>query len=81
MPSIFISYSREELEIISLFVQRFEVETKGKSYDILWDKQIQTGEYFPEKIQKMLDTATIIVVFWSKNSVKSHWLRTKRPLD
>jgi len=75
MPSIFISYSRKELEKISLFVQRFEVETKGKSYDILWDKQIQTGEYFPEEIQEMLDTATIIVVFWSKNSVKSHWVK------
>lgn len=75
MPSIFLSYSRKDLEIITFFVNQFKAATQSKAYDILWDKEIQAGEYFPEKIQQMLDAATIIVVFWSIESVKSPWVK------
>jgi len=42
---------------------------------VWWDRKIPPGKRFDEVIQEKLDAAKCVVVLWSKESVKSDWVK------
>lgn len=71
---IFISYSREDKEIILPLIERINREVETECW-VDFDG-IESGERFEEKIIKAIDSAKIVLFILSDNSLKSDW--TKR---
>ncbi len=67
MSKIFISYAHEDRSSAEKFAQVFEAE----GWDIFWDRDIATGENWPELLDDELAKARCVVVLWSASSVKS----------
>jgi len=44
-------------------------------YRVWWDGMLEGGTSFLETTEEALESAKAVVVLWSKNSVKSHWVR------
>ena len=73
MSDIFISYSRIDRVRVKIMAEAFE----RQGWSVWWDPEIQPGDIWDEVIEEALDTAKCVVVVWSKNSVKSRWVRVE----
>ena len=73
---IFISYSREDREVVRRFAQALTDER----YRVWWDGALHSGETFDEVIEEQLRAAKAVVVLWSPRSVKSRWVRAEATL-
>jgi tetratricopeptide (TPR) repeat protein len=71
MASVFLSYSREDVERIRPLAAALE---KG-GHDVWWDRRISGGEEFSGAIEQALESADAVVVAWTAASVKSAWVR------
>ena len=71
MAGVFISYAREDRETARQLAQ--VIEQNG--YPVWWDRELVAGNQFAEIIENKLDTADAVIVLWSENSRKSHWVR------
>jgi len=57
-PDIFISYSREDVEVAHKFADAFSHE----GFDVWWDAALYSGDNFDEVIEKVLRAARAVVV-------------------
>lgn len=73
MSDIFISYSRKDLPKVRLLADALN----NKGWTIWWDPKIRSGEAFDRVIETALAAAKCVIVVWSKNSVKSDWVRAE----
>ena len=73
MKHVFISYSSKDIA----FVQKLAKKLEKKGYQVWWDRKIVAGKRFDMAINKALNNAHCILVIWSKNSVKSDWVRNE----
>jgi hypothetical protein len=73
MADIFLSYSRKDLRRIQFLIDVL----KSQGWAVWWDAHIVPGHAFAEVIEKELTRAKCVVVVWSKNSVKSNWVRNE----
>lgn len=73
---IFISYSREDREV----VKRFAHALTSEGFNVWWDAALHSGETFDEVIEEQLRAAKAVVVLWSPRSVKSRWVRAEATL-
>ena len=73
MSDIFISYARSDREKARLFAEALQQE----GLSIWWDPQIPPGQTFDAVIEEAIDTAQCVIVLWSKNSVRSDWVKTE----
>ena len=73
---IFISYTREDREVVRRFAQALTDER----YRVWWDGALHSGETFDEVIEEQLRAAKAVVVLWSPRSVKSRWVRAEATL-
>jgi tetratricopeptide (TPR) repeat protein len=71
MASVFLSYSREDVDRIRSLARALE----GAGHDVWWDRRITGGEEFSGAIEEALESAQVVVVAWSRTSVKSAWVR------
>jgi len=71
MSEIFISYSSKDRKTAGSVVKVLE----KSGWHVWWDKNIPPGKPFDRAISQALDAAKCIVVLWSRNSVKRHWVR------
>jgi formylglycine-generating enzyme required for sulfatase activity len=71
MADIFVSYSREDEERVKLLVNALERE----GWTVWWDRKTVAGDVFDMTIQRELESSRCVVVVWSIDSVKSHWVR------
>jgi TolB-like protein len=71
MGQIFLSYAREDRGAAQTLAR--VVESAG--HDVWWDRHIESGEEFADQIEAALDKAEVVLVAWSKESVKSRWVR------
>jgi tetratricopeptide (TPR) repeat protein len=71
MASVFLSYSREDLERIRPLATALE----RAGHDVWWDRHIAGGEEFSGAIEEALDSAQVVIVAWTTASVKSAWVR------
>ena len=73
VPDIFISYKKEERDVAALLATRLT----EAGYDVWWDDALLAGERFEDEISTVLDEATVVVVLWSMQSVKSDWVKAE----
>lgn len=71
MASVFLSYAREDRGCAEKLAQMLE----GAGHSVWWDRRIDGGEEFGAEIEAELDKSDVVVVAWSKDSVKSRWVR------
>ena len=71
MASLFLSYSREDIGRIGVLAA--DLERDG--HDVWWDRHISGGQEFADAIEQALESADVVVVCWSCNSVRSAWVR------
>ncbi|MDP3739046.1 MAG: toll/interleukin-1 receptor domain-containing protein [Hyphomonadaceae bacterium] len=73
MADVFISYRKADRAKAEALAKALKVE----NLDVWWDTQLETGQTFDEKIQAALQAAKAVIVIWSKESVKSDWVRAE----
>ncbi len=73
MADVFISYRKADRAKAEALAKALKIENLG----VWWDTALETGETFDEKIQSALEQAKAVIVIWSKESVKSDWVRAE----
>jgi len=73
MSDVFISYARSDREKARLFAETLQQE----GLSIWWDPEIPPGQTFDAVIEDAIDRAQCVIVLWSKNSVRSDWVKTE----
>ncbi|MCK5420775.1 MAG: toll/interleukin-1 receptor domain-containing protein, partial [Deltaproteobacteria bacterium] len=68
---IFLSYKSEDKEKAQVIAKA--IEQKGHS--VWWARKFPPGKNFDDVIEEKLDAAQCVIVLWSKNSVKSEWVK------
>ena len=71
MASVFLSYSREDVERIRPLAAALE----KIGHQVWWDCHIAGGEEFSGAIEQALESADVVIVAWTASSVKSAWVR------
>jgi hypothetical protein len=70
VPDIFISYAsadRDEAARLAAFLQ-------DKGYSIWWDRELEAGQQFDEKLDQALAECRAAIVIWTSSSIKSRWV-------
>jgi hypothetical protein len=71
LSDIFISYASKDRVKAKLLA-----DALGQcGWSVWWDRHIPTGRSFDEVISEELDGARCVVVLWSRESVRSHWVK------
>src|SRR5438045_2521708 len=73
MADIFVSYSSKDRERVKPVVDKLIQQ----GWSIWWDRKIPLGKTFDQVIEEELDAARCVLVIWSKESVKSKWVRSE----
>ena len=73
MSNVFISYQSSDRAVAKRFADLFE----ARGWSVWWDREIPLGESFDQVIEEALNSATCVVVLWSKQSANSRWVRTE----
>ena len=73
MADVFISYRKADRAKAEALAKALKIE----NLDVWWDTALETGQTFDEKIQAALEQAKAVIVIWSKESVKSDWVRAE----
>ncbi|MEO8618872.1 MAG: TIR domain-containing protein [Sphingomicrobium sp.] len=68
---VFVSYARPDESWARAVIDRLE----AAGFKTWWDGLIPGGERFGSQIAEALDSASAVVVLWSKNSLKSDWVQ------
>jgi hypothetical protein len=76
MAAIFLSYAREDRRFAKKLAQLLE----SAGHSVWWDSRIGGGEDFSARIEAELDKSDVVLVAWSKESVKSRWVRDEADL-
>jgi YD repeat-containing protein len=73
MTDVFISYASEDRTRAKKLAEALE----AKGFSVWWDRNIIAGQTYDEVIERELETATSVVVLWSKHSVISEWVKSE----
>jgi TolB-like protein len=71
MGHIFLSYAREDRTC----AERLACVLENAGHSVWWDRRIDGGEEFGAEIEAQLDRSDVVLVAWSKDSVRSRWVR------
>ena len=72
MTDVFISYASED----RIRARKLAEALEAKGFSVWWDRHIIAGQTYDEVIERELETATSVVVLWSKHSVISEWVKS-----
>ncbi len=74
MHEIFLSYSRRDLSV----VQALATALSAKGLSVWLDRSgIREGDAYDTQIEDAIAQTRVVIVLWSKDSVKSHWVRAE----
>jgi len=73
MNDIFLSYASSDRSVAKKFADALE----SRGWSVWWDREIPIGENFDRVIEEELNAARCAVVLWSKESVRSRWVRAE----
>ena len=73
MTDVFISYASED----RIRAKKLAEALEAKGFSVWWDRNIIAGQTYDEVIERELETATSVVVLWSKHSVISEWVKSE----
>jgi hypothetical protein len=71
LGAIFLSYAREDRRCAEKLAQVLE----KAGHSVWWDRHLDGGEEFSAEIEAALGQSDVVVVAWTRNSVKSRWVR------
>jgi len=71
MSDVFISYAHADREA----ARKVAEALVAHGWSVWWDRIIPVGRKWDEVIEEKLDSATCVVVLWSKASVASQWVK------
>jgi hypothetical protein len=71
LASVFLSYARED----GAKAQALAAALERAGHSVWWDRNIRGGTEFSEEIEAALNSADMVLVLWSRHSVKSAWVR------
>lgn len=71
MSDIFLAYSRAN----SKKADQFRVAFEQEGFSVFVDINVPAGERWREHIENQLDACSVLVVLWSKTSVKSDYVK------
>lgn len=74
--TLFLSYARADRAQAEKLAN---VLTKA-GYTVWWDALIEGGAQYAASIREALETADVVIVLWSENSVESDWVRDEAAL-
>lgn len=70
MADVFVSYAAEDRDRVRLLVEH--IERTGIS--VWWDRNLRVGSFFERVIDHEIRRARAVVVVWTRNSARSHWV-------
>lgn len=73
---IFISYSRKDQRRLNLILRAMQ----RQNWAVWWDSEISPGARYDDEIERAIRNASIVLVLWSANAVKSNWVRSEADL-
>ena len=73
MADVFLSYGREDKERIQIILSSL----RSLELSVWSDARIGTGTHWDEVIEAELEKAKAVVVCWSQDAVRSHWVRSE----
>ena len=73
VSDVFISCTRENETEAKLIAKAIE----NHGWSVWWDRTIPVGRVFDEVIEEAIDNARNIIVFWSRHSVGSSWVKSE----
>lgn len=73
MNDIFISYDSADRAI----AQKFADALESLGWSVWWDREIPLGKAFDQVIEEELNAARCVIVLWSKEAVRSRWVKTE----
>jgi len=68
---IFVSYSSQDRKWVGKLVGQLE----SHGYLVSWDRKIQAGDDFSNRISAAIESTPCVLVVWSKASISSNWVR------
>src|SRR5262245_54631536 len=71
MSEIFVSYAREDAGRVALLAAGLEKH----GWKVFWDRKIPSGKSWHDVIEVALNRADRVIVVWSKDSVRSEFVR------
>lgn len=71
MATLFLSYSHEDAGLVAPIAAALE----GEGHLVWWDRHISGGQEFADAIERALESAEVVIVCWTCNSVRSAWVR------
>src|SRR6516162_743909 len=74
MHEIFISYSRRDVST----VRALTTALSQKGLTVWVDRSdIREGDAYDTQIEEAIAQTRVVIVLWSENSIKSHWVRAE----
>lgn len=73
MADIFISYSRRDRAI----VEELARDLKAAHASVWWDDALISGDPFRDSIQAEVAACRVLIVVWTKDSVRSRWVMSE----
>lgn len=70
-PEVFVSYAHEDTAVAEILAARLGKER----WSVFWDREIPVGLTWDDIVEKALDSAKCVVVFWSSASRNSEWVQ------
>jgi hypothetical protein len=71
MADIFLSYAKKDRE----FARRITDALEALGWSVWWDREIPAGQTWRDVLENALANMRCMVVLWSKNSIKSEWVK------
>jgi TolB-like protein len=76
MSDVFISYARSTAPV----AERIATALKAMGHDVWWDDQLPAHRAYADVIEERLRAAKAVIVVWSADAAKSHWVRAEADL-
>jgi hypothetical protein len=71
MSDIFLSYKREDRDLVEPLARALE----GEGFSVWWDPELPIGQSYASSIRSELSEARAVVPVWTARSVQSEWVQ------
>ncbi|HVF94315.1 MAG TPA: TIR domain-containing protein [Sphingomonas sp.] len=76
MPDIFISYARSTAPVAKVVADTL----RAQGCAVWWDEELPAHRAYADVIEEHLRAAKAVIVLWSADAIKSHWVRAEADL-